>query len=89
MSDQPRSRFCNSGHLRVGTPLAWKYGETFGLEVTVLRILRIALLTLVPTLALGALASGCGDDTTTTPTQDLSVAHDMPPVVHDMAPTHD
>jgi hypothetical protein len=38
-------------------------------------------------IALATLASGCGDDTTTTPVgQDLSVPHDLakPPVV-DMA----
>ena len=50
-----------------------------------LRIIRIALLTLVPTLALGALASACSDDTTQAPTQDMAVTgvHDM--ATHDMA----
>ncbi len=56
-----------------------------------LRIVRIALLALVPTLALGALATGCGDDTTVTPVggADLSVptGRDMITPPHDMAQT--
>jgi hypothetical protein len=53
----------------------------------VLRIVRIALLTLVPMLALGALVTACSDDTTSVVGNDLSVVHDlsMPIVVHDMA----
>jgi hypothetical protein len=53
----------------------------------VLRIVRIALLTLVPMLALGALVTACSDDTTTVVSNDLSVVHDLatPIVVHDMA----
>ena len=52
-----------------------------------LRIARIALLALVPTLALGALASGCGDDTTTPPVGDMAVkiSPDMRPLGGDMA----
>ncbi len=55
-----------------------------------IRIVRIALLVLVPTLALGALAVGCGDDTTTTTAIDMSVQHDLSTggVTHDMA-SHD
>jgi hypothetical protein len=53
----------------------------------VLRIVRIALLTLVPMLALGATVTACSDDTTTPVTADLSgTVHDLAnPVVHDMA----
>ncbi|HEY2746744.1 MAG TPA: hypothetical protein VGL86_19080 [Polyangia bacterium] len=56
-----------------------------------LRIIRIALLTLVPMLAAGALVTGCSDDTTSTTTQDMAVAHDLAtnPVVHDLATQHD
>ena len=53
-----------------------------------LRIVRIALLTLVPMLALGATVTACSDDTTTpVTTADLSgTVHDLAtPVVHDMA----
>jgi hypothetical protein len=86
MSDHARSHRWDSGHLRVGTALAWYYGETFGLEDPVLRIIRIALLTLIPALALGTFVAACSDDTTTVTTQDLSVVHDLStPVVHDMA----
>jgi hypothetical protein len=61
------------------------------LEDPVLRIIRIALLTLVPTLAIGALASGCGDDTTSTVGNDMAVPRDLstPVVVHDLANPHD
>jgi hypothetical protein len=58
------------------------------LEAPVLRIVRIALLTLVPMLALGVLVTACSDDTTSVTTQDMSgVAHDLAtaPVAHDMA----
>jgi hypothetical protein len=51
-----------------------------------MRIIRIALLTLLPMLALDALASACSDDTTNTG-NDLSVV-DMTAAAHDMA-THD
>ena len=57
-----------------------------------LRIIRIALLTLAPMIALGALSSACSDDTTTpTVGNDLSVPRDMatPIVVHDMANPND
>ena len=54
-----------------------------------LRTIRIALLTLVPMLALGALVSACDDDTTAT-VQDLSTAKDLSTaVVHDMAQAGD
>jgi hypothetical protein len=57
------------------------------LEAPVLRTLRIALLVIVPTVALSALVTACSDDTTNTTVQDMSVAHDLatPPVVHDLA----
>jgi len=60
-------------------------GRSIGLEATVLRIVRIALLTLIPTLALGAFATGCDDDTT--PSQDMAttVKPDLAVVSHDMA----
>jgi hypothetical protein len=54
----------------------------------VLRIVRIALLALVPMFALGVLVTACSDDTTSTTTQDMSgVVHDLstPVVVHDLA----
>ena len=44
-----------------------------------LRIIRIALLMIVPTVALSALVTACSDDTTNVTTQD------MPAVVRDMA----
>jgi hypothetical protein len=58
------------------------------LEDAVLRIVRIALLTLIPTLALGTLAAACSDDTTNVTTVDMTVpttGHDMAQPVHDMA----
>jgi len=57
----------------------------------VLRIVRIVLLVLVPTVAVSALVTACSDDTTNTTVQDMSgTAHDMTmPVVHDMANPHD
>jgi hypothetical protein len=58
------------------------------LEDAVLRIVRIALLTLIPTLALGTLAAACSDDTTNATTVDMTAptGHDMAtPVMHDMA----
>ena len=86
MSDHSNCRCSNYGDLCGGTPLARYYGETFGLEAPVLRIVRITLLTLVPMLALGATVTACSDDTTTVTTQDMSVVHDMvTPVIHDMA----
>lgn len=53
-----------------------------------LRIIRIMLLALVPTLALGALVTACSDDTTGTTTQDMAVTttHDLATgTVHDLA----
>ncbi|MGZ3441297.1 MAG: hypothetical protein ACXVDD_17375 [Polyangia bacterium] len=55
-----------------------------------LRIIRISLLALFPMVAIGTLASGCGDDTTTPVGADMSVVHDIAtPVVHDIALPHD
>ncbi|MGZ3425613.1 MAG: hypothetical protein ACXVCV_03140 [Polyangia bacterium] len=63
-------------------PLAWR--------LPVLRIIRISLLALFPMVAIGTLASGCGDDTTTPVGADMSVVHDIAtPVVHDIALPHD
>lgn len=51
-----------------------------------LRIIRITLFVLAPLVAIGTLAVGCGDDTTTPIGADMSVVHDIAlPVVHDMA----
>ena len=52
-----------------------------------LRIIRITLLALVPMVAIGTFAAGCGDDTTTPAGADMSVVHDLatPVVVHDLA----
>lgn len=47
-----------------------------------LRIIRIALFVLVPTVALAVSVAACSDDTTGQTTQDMTA------VVHDMA-THD
>jgi hypothetical protein len=55
------------------------------LEATVLRIVRIALLVLVPTLVAGALVAGCGDDTSMPPPGDMAVPDMAKPIVHDMA----
>ncbi len=50
-----------------------------------LRIIRIALFVLVPTVAVASLAAGGGDDTSPPPPPaDIAV-----PVVHDMAVVHD
>jgi hypothetical protein len=59
------------------------------LEVTVLRIVRIALFVLIPTFALATVVTGCGDDTTgTTPDMTTPVQRDMTtPPAHDMAHT--
>ena len=55
-----------------------------------LRIIRITLLALVPMVAIGTLAVGCGDDTTTPIGADMSVVHDIAnPIVHDIALPHD
>jgi hypothetical protein len=92
MSDQSSSRHSDFGHLRCGTTLARYYGVTFDWRLPVLRIIRIALLTLVPALALGTLASACSDDTTSVTTGDMAVTvHDLagPPVVHDLSPAGD
>ncbi len=53
-----------------------------------LRMIRIALLALVPTIALGVTLAACSDDTTGTTTQDMTaVVHDM--ATHDLANPHD
>ena len=62
------------------------------MEVTVLRIIRIALFVLVPTVALGVTLGACSDDTTGTTTQDMTaVVHDMATggTAHDLANPHD
>jgi len=60
------------------------------LEDTVVRMIRMALLALVPMIALGTLVAACSDDTTNTPTQDMTmtVPADMT-VRPDLAPAHD
>ena len=85
MSESTGSDTCDSGNLRVGTDLASIPGQTLALEDPVLRIIRIALFVLVPTVALAVSVAACSDDTTGTTTQDMTA------VVHDMAmtPTHD
>ena len=51
-----------------------------------LRIIRIALLTLIPTLALGAIATGCDDDTGNSTDMAMVKQPDLSmTVVHDMA----
>lgn len=50
-----------------------------------LRILRLCLLVLVPTFTIGALVTGCGDDTTVIPPGDMAVPDMAKPVVRDMA----
>ncbi len=50
-----------------------------------LRIIRIALVVLVPTVAIASIAAGCGDDTSTP--QPAVIA--MPPPEHDLAMPHD
>ena len=95
----PSRHGCQSrGEPLHGIPATWRSAprllclnaRTFGLEATVLRIIRIALLALVPMLAIGTLAVG------------LRRRHDHPvgadmcascttsrtPVVHDMAQPH-
>lgn len=55
-----------------------------------LRIIRVALFVLVPSVALAVSVAACSDDTTNTPTQDMTaVVHDMSMKVHDLAQTGD
>ena len=49
-----------------------------------LRIIRIALLTLIPTLALSAIATGCDDDTSLPPDMTMTKPADLAKAV-DMA----
>lgn len=89
MSEWRESHLSDFAHLRVGTALAWISNVNFGLEVTVLRIIRIALFVLLPTFALAGVVTGCDDDTGPT-VQDMSGAakdmvHTQQP--HDMAQT--
>jgi hypothetical protein len=56
----------------------------------VLRIVRIALFVLVPTVALAVTVAACSDDTTGQTTQDMTaVVHDMATTTHDLATQHD
>jgi hypothetical protein len=51
-------------------------------------MIRMALLALVPMIAIGTLVAACSDDTTNTPTADMTVVvHDM--ATHDLANPHD
>jgi hypothetical protein len=62
------------------------------LEDPVLRIIRIALFVLVPTVALGVSLAACSDDTTGQTTQDMAVSgggHDLAMPTHDLANPHD
>jgi hypothetical protein len=59
------------------------------MEVTVLRIIRIALLALVPTIALGTLVTACSDDTTNNSTVDKTATSRDMATAHDMVATHD
>jgi hypothetical protein len=52
----------------------------------VVKMILVAIPALVIAAAVGTTTIGCGDDTTTPTTNDLSVAHDLA-VVHDMAMT--
>lgn len=54
---------------------------------TTTRLLRIALVALLPLFTLGALAAGCGDDTTTAPPDMAATVHDMAKAPVDMANT--
>ncbi len=91
MSESTESDTCDSGNLRVGIPFALFAGQNFGLEAIVLRIIRIALFALVPTVALAVSVAACSDDTTGQTVQDMTaVVHDMATApVHDLATTHD
>jgi len=90
MSESTGSDTCDSRYLRVGTELALIPGQNFGLEVIVLRIVRIALFVLVPTVALAVSVAACSDDTTGQTTQDMTaVVHDMAMPVHDLAQVGD
>ena len=90
MSESTEGDTCDFGNLRVGTALASNPGRTLALEATVLRIIRVALFVLVPTVALAVSVAACSDDTTNTPTQDMTaVVHDMSMTVHDLAQTGD
>jgi hypothetical protein len=86
MSEYAGGGTSDSSQLDRGTSFALSQTRTLGLEVTVLRIIRITLLALFPMVAIGTLATGCGDDTTTPVTADMSVVHDIAnPIVHDIA----
>jgi hypothetical protein len=92
MSESTGIDYWDYEQLRIGTALALSHGRTLALEATVLRIVRIVLLVIVPTVAVSALVTACSDDTTNQTVQDMSgTVHDMamPVVVHDMANPHD
>ena len=90
MSESTEGDTCDFESLRVGTALALLPGRNFGLEAIVLRIIRVALFVLVPTVALAVSVAACSDDTTNAPTQDMTaVVHDMSMPVHDLAQTGD
>lgn len=90
MSESTGGDTCDSGHLQGGTELALIPGRTLALEVTVLRIVRIALFVLVPTVALAVSVAACSDDTTGQTTQDMTaVVHDMAMPKADLAHTGD
>jgi hypothetical protein len=87
MSEYRASGTRDSRQLTAGIAFALSRRRNLGLEATVLRIIRITLLALVPMVAIGTIAAGCGDDTTTAVGADMSVVHDLatPIVVHDIA----
>jgi len=91
MSESTGGDTCDSGNLRVGIALALIRGRNLALEDTVLRIIRIALFVLVPTVALAVSVAACSDDTTGTTSQDMTaVVHDMATTgAHDLAHTGD
>jgi len=91
MSESTGIDDCDYAQLRIGIAIALSHDRTLALETTVLRIVRIVLLVVVPTVALSALVTACSDDTTNQTVQDMSgTVKDMAlPVVHDMALPHD
>lgn len=83
----PAAAYAIPGNCASASRLLCLSRETLALEDPVLRMIRIALLALVPMIALGTLVTACSDDTTNTPTADMTVVvKDLSmPVVHDMA----
>jgi hypothetical protein len=77
MSDCPVHPTSDFGHLHVGIRLALTKRGQLAWRFPVLRIARIVMFALVPALALGAVATGCDDDTSAPPDIAMNKPVDM------------